>query len=376
MIPSFIEVFEISRASEITNLLYSKKNLFFVRSYFLILVVVICFPCIVHAQADFRPGYVIKNSGDTIYGTIDYRERLMSTFCRFKEKDQGVTDYLPGQIAAFRFIDSKYYVSREVNGSLVFLEYLIKGQVSIYHLRDKEGDHYFLDKKGEPLREMPYEEGLRQVDGKSVHYESKKHIGLLTYYMSDAPVLHQRIASMNGLNQDNLISLAEDYHHAVCEGEECVVYEKKLRFLNIYPEVFAGFKRIRNGQDEPLYFERGVVGHIWMPRANEKLYLRTGVVWSQEDLGEGSDSYFVIPLQMEYIYPKGIVRPRLSYGYRFFTKAAYALSSTLGVNVHAWDHFAVSLSSNLVFSPSRLIIVPGSIEPISYSFQLGLFFNY
>ena len=42
-----------------------------------------------NAQTDFRPGYIIENSGDTIHGEIDYRgDILMGNVCRFKDVNE------------------------------------------------------------------------------------------------------------------------------------------------------------------------------------------------------------------------------------------------------------------------------------------------
>ncbi len=134
---------------------------------------------VLHAQRDFRPGYIIKNSGDTLYGKIDYRnDLLMSSVCTFKANDNTINEFLPKDILAYRLIDSKYYISREVNGKSVFLEYLIKGKVNIYYLRDDTGDHYFLDKEGVKLTEIPYEEGIKYIDNKEVFFKSTRYIEL------------------------------------------------------------------------------------------------------------------------------------------------------------------------------------------------------
>ncbi|HLO90715.1 MAG TPA: hypothetical protein VK172_06060 [Lentimicrobium sp.] len=51
-------------------------------------------------------------------------------------------------------------------GKKVFLEILIKGKISIYYLRDLEGDHYFIEKEGQPLINLPYKEGIITRNGK------------------------------------------------------------------------------------------------------------------------------------------------------------------------------------------------------------------
>lgn len=104
-------------------------------------------------------GYVITNPGDTLFGEIDYRgDLLMGKLCRFKDNNGEEQEFLPAGIQGYRFIDSKYYISLEVNGRNVFLEYLINGKVSIYYLRDDAGDHYYIDKEGEVMKEIPYNE--------------------------------------------------------------------------------------------------------------------------------------------------------------------------------------------------------------------------
>jgi hypothetical protein len=168
---------------------------------------------ILSAQTDFRPGYIIEATGDTIYGQIDYRgDLLMSRLCRFKGDDNIIKRYSPNDIIAFRFFDSKYYVTREINSNKVFMEYLIKGIVNIYYTRDENGAHYFIDKEGIKITEIPYEEGIKYVDGRKVFYESTKHIGFLSTYMKDAPELQSRIQAIKRPEYEVLIKLAEDYH--------------------------------------------------------------------------------------------------------------------------------------------------------------------
>ncbi len=45
-----------------------------------------------NAQTNFRPGYIISLTGDTIYGDIDYRgDFLMSMLCKFRSEDKTIT---------------------------------------------------------------------------------------------------------------------------------------------------------------------------------------------------------------------------------------------------------------------------------------------
>lgn len=347
---------------------------------------VILFSCfilsfgILKAQNDFRPGYIIEHSGDTLFGQIDYRGDLhMSNACKFKSSDKTVQEYSPKEIRAYRFDEGKFYVSREVDNKMVFLEYLIKGTVNVYYLRDNSGDHYFFDKKGQPMVEIPYEEGIKYVDERKVYYESKNHIGLLKYYMQDAPGVQSQIQSIRKPEHKNLIKLAENYHKAVCEDEECIVYEKNAPMFKIIPEIVGGVINYTGVEDlvDKNYTHVGLIAHIWMPRLNEKIYFRTGVLRSElvfdvfyyDDIIE---NYYKIPFQLEYIFPKGIIRPRMAYGMNYYVRKYFTVSFNLGANVKITDTFFLSATTDIEYRPS-LFIIPNKF--LSYSLKMGLFIN-
>lgn len=176
----------------------------------------------VKSQTDFRSGDIIKNEGDTIYGVVDYRgDLLMSKVCTFKNSNNELFSYSPSDIKSYRFVDGKYYISWNLDDNKVFLEYLIKGKVNIYYQRDDKGDHYYMDKTTQGLVELVYEKGVEYIEDRRVFVETTRHIGLLNYYMQDAPELRERINSINKPSHQSLISLAEDYHNIICKGEEC-----------------------------------------------------------------------------------------------------------------------------------------------------------
>jgi hypothetical protein len=328
---------------------------------------------IMNAQTDFRPGYIIKTNGDTLVGQVDYRgDLLMSILCRFKAADNTISEYPPEDILAFRFVDSKYFVTKEINNKKRFMEYLIKGKISIYYMRDENGDHYYLDKDDVGLIEIPYEEGTKYVDGKKVFYESTRHIGILNYYMQDAPDLQSVIRSVKKPEHQNLIKLAEDYHNAVCKGEKCIIYERSLPFIKILPELTGGVIRYSDVRDldERFYMHVGIIGHLWIPRTSEKMYFRTGILFSQLDFDDGKTNFYKIPCQLEYIYPKGILRPRIAYGFNFYLPNSRTVSFDIGANLKLSETFCISATSDIEFSPA-LLIVPKTL--LSYSLKLGLF---
>lgn len=328
---------------------------------------------ILNAQTDFRPGYVINTIGDTIFGQIDYRgDLIMSSLCKFKDIDNTIIEYFPNDIEAFRFFDSKYYVTKEINNKKVFMECLINGEINIYYIRDDNGDHYFIEKEDVELTEILYEEGIKYVDDNKIFYESQKHIGILNYYMQDAPQLQSRIQAIKKPKHQNLIKLAEDYHNAVCDGEEYIIYNKSTPLIKILPELTVGVTKYSNIEDlnTKFYIHSGIIGHVWMPETSEKLYFRTGILYSQLDFDGEKSNFYKIPCQLEYIYPRGIFRPRLSYGLNFYYPYYQSVSFNLGGNIKISETFFLSATSDIEFNPI-MGFFPHDL--LSYSLNIGLF---
>ena len=88
------------------------------RVYLFLILLFVYIGCI-QAQRDYRKGYIITNQQDTIYGWIDYRGDLRNAkTCSFKKTETDrATDYSPSDIAAYRFIDNKYYVSKNIGSA-------------------------------------------------------------------------------------------------------------------------------------------------------------------------------------------------------------------------------------------------------------------
>jgi hypothetical protein len=332
---------------------------------------------ILNAQTDFRPGYVIKPNNDTLRGEIDYRgDVLMGQVCRFKANGTE-TKYSPDDIVGYRFYNDKYFVTKEVNGTNVFLEFLIKGRVNVYYRRDDQGDHYFLEKDSIGITEMTYEEGIRyREDGTAYSYKSKRHIGVLNVYMHDAPEFLPRIASMEEPDAAGLIKLAEDYHHRLCKDQSCIVYEKKEPFLKVYLEAMAGVFNYRYGDDYIIttHFQYGVLAHFWLPRANEKLYFRTGILYSTVETQYAKEEIYKIPLQFEYIYPRGVVQPKMAFGINLYKPLYQSVAGMAGVNIRFYRSLFLAIDYDIDFCPSpNFPLFPQSM--LSQSILVGLHFK-
>lgn len=336
-----------------------------------------------NGQTDFRPGYVFIANGDSLIGEIDYRDDIhMSEICRFRSGDnENEIKYTPDDIIGFRFMEGKYFVSKEVKGRKVFLEFLIRAKVSVFFMRDNKGDHYYLEKESLGLTELPYEEGEIVQDSKVYFNKPTKYIGVLNYYMQDAPDFQSRIYSMGSPEHENLIRLARDYNQKVSKDAEYIVYEKKIPYFKVSVEPF-----IRLGKYNSKYTDFGSVLeygsdiYLWMPRASEKLYFKTGLIFAQADSG----NFFKVPLQLQYLYPSKHFRPRATIGVDVYFghepdkfAIGYLPQFGIGFIYKVYKKVYFSADMNLEYTPFIINVssANGSFDIISRSVNFGFYID-
>lgn len=199
-----------------------------------------------YAQINPQPGYIITNLNDTIYGNIDYRSASQNArFCVFK--GNGETEYkhyTTSDIHAYRFVDNgKYYVSRRVKvkgqENKYFLEYLIKGIVSLYYLPGDRKEHYFFENE---LGEMtPIQVFNNESENLEVLQEQKKQTVLTMYKVFDKSVNIRTKLASSTLSKTVLSEFVKEYHGEICtSGEECIQFEYDKEEHTVSVEIFAG----------------------------------------------------------------------------------------------------------------------------------------
>lgn len=120
-----------------------------------------------HAQATFRPGYVVPLAGDTLRGEVQELGELRNTLtCRFRLSPAAApTDYAPTAARAYGFTGSAQYEARPVppadsaraTPTPLFVEVLVSGPAQFYSCRDRPGHtRYFVavGEAGARLREL------------------------------------------------------------------------------------------------------------------------------------------------------------------------------------------------------------------------------
>ena len=351
------------------------------------------------AQADFRPGYVVTNAGDTLRGEIDYRGNiLMGRQCTFRAgRGTDEVRYSPAELVAYHFDEGRYFQSRRVDGEgLVFLEVLVQGELDVYYYKGKSGEHYYVEKVGMPFTEVPAVSGMVEVDGKQ-YARDKLHAGTLNYFTQDAPALQQDINKMTKLTPKGMIRLAEQYHGMVCtDGSPCVVYQSVQPVARVALEVSGGgfvtFRNRKAGLEGGLW--AGVPAayvHVSFPRVSERFFLRTGFaaqlhgqeVWFADtseqlfasqgygDYASRHRNFFKIPLQVEYQSIRGTVRPKLAYGITYYLPSSFLTSAMAGVNIFLTEHVALSVAYEAEFFSWQMPLIPAS--PWGQSVQAGVY---
>jgi len=188
-----------------------------------------------HSQNDWKAGYIIKNSGDTVFGWIENRDsKANSNHCYFRKDEVSKTiQYGPTELSGYRFNDGKFYVSKNIADEdtirKLFLEFLIEGKVNVFHYQD-DNSHFLLEKDGK-IYDLKNTTVISDIDGK-VYYENKKeYLGIMSLLLKDANI--QPLINKSTLNSKSLIKIAKNYHEKVCSDEQCIIYEKKIKPVHV-----------------------------------------------------------------------------------------------------------------------------------------------
>lgn len=339
-------------------------------------------------QPDFRLGYIITSKSDTLYGEIEYKgDASLAKECRFKAKETTIVKrYIPSSIKAYRFIDSRYFISEKIEQQYVFLEVLVDGELDIYYYRDNKRDHYFIKREGLPLKELPYgEDIITTKEGRKVINPQSRYLAYLKYYTADAPKTQSYLSKNDKIGHKNLIRIAKDYHSEICSGKECIVYHKKNYSVKATWEIATSFGMLHRSSNKLPSVS--IFTHLWLPRLNEKIYLKVGLssTWiTKGKTFEGfkyptSEQFWMIPLQVEYMPPLKSSDYKLAFGWTLIEplgQVSLLPSASIGFNKPLSEKLKVTLNYDVLFRSGEeplTYIIPNDF--FSHSFSLGILFK-
>lgn len=181
------------------------------------------------AQINLHEGIVITLTGDTLHGSIDYRTDPMNAEqCLFipDGKSESVT-YKPGEIAGYRFLDNgRLYVTKKIkddknNLRTFFLEYVVRGQLSLYRLSSSIKEDTFLleDENGQLVQ---FSEEEQQID-EQLHRTNLKPVLAMTSKSQST----QKMLWKQAVNRKTVTKAVVNYNNEVCPDGICEILEYK-----------------------------------------------------------------------------------------------------------------------------------------------------
>jgi hypothetical protein len=112
-----------------------------------------------------------------------------------------------------------------------------------------------------------------------------------------------------------------------------------------------------------------------MPRSNERWFFKTGAIATvlDSDISPQRTPLYKFPIHVEYIYPKGFIRPRCSYGVNIYS-SFYEQSASFspGVNLKLGEKFLLSLTGDIEFT-QRDLVLPRNFT--AHSLNAGIFWR-
>jgi hypothetical protein len=248
------------------------------------------------AQTDFRSGYVIKSSGDTLQGLLRYREGNNAyRTCEYKtSKDSNGISYGPDQISGYGFANDTFFKSGhlpgETTGTSVFYEVIIYGEASLYKFEKR----FFIQKANGELQELVTGFREKLVDGKKYLKETNEFVGLLNILLFDCVELRPKIPRAK-LDEKSLSNLIEDYNK--CKGGSNINYKASKPWLASYMSVAGGVNNSKvqfqkyikdfnhlsgkfEGYTSPMV---GVSANVSSPRFSEKISLNIDLFYVKSE---------------------------------------------------------------------------------------------
>ena len=203
-----------------------------------------------YSQQNYLPGIIVKLKGDTLRGFINYQNSEKNPLNIYFRSDmnhepdifspQEVQSFMVANeiyISATVSINEGFYGTQELGNSpeivlqtgTVFLQVLVKGNKSLYYLKDSKGREQFyveLDSRYELLIYHKYLKNLTNsgdIAGANTITEDKRYIGQLSYYLSDCPKIQSSLRNLK-LSKQNMVKLFRQYYECMNVKAE---YEKK-----------------------------------------------------------------------------------------------------------------------------------------------------
>jgi hypothetical protein len=134
-----------------------------------------------------------------------------------------------------------------------------------------------------PIKEISLPDDIFYVDGQPYQRKSLINNPQLRYYLSDCPELFNEIDNIKKPSHLELIKVLKEYHDIKCKDGACIIYKKKMPPLKIDIQPIIGLVKYNYGYNFSGYTKQfGFLSYLWMPIDNERLFFRTGIIYSKQ----------------------------------------------------------------------------------------------
>lgn len=257
------------------------------------------------AQVDFRDGYIIKHNGDSIPGLVAYPTiNKGGSTCYYKSGKNSKTEkFSPNALLAYGIYDDKRFESKTVskNGvnAIVFLEVLIKGDLSLYT------DNHIFYCELDSILELP----------------TTTYVEILNRIMSDCNLK----ADNSKYKQIDLTNLIQNYNR--CQGKAGLAFKKNLpptKFsYQFYGGVTSSTLEMENSGNvnfnKSIGWIMGASADISLPRVSERLFYGIEISYFNslyQGYGESTQSTSV---RNDVIINMSLLRIPIGVRYNFFS---------------------------------------------------------
>ena len=300
------------------------------------------------SQGEYKPGYIILDRGDSIAGFIAVAsESRNAERCVFKN-DSMFQSFSPLILQCYQFISGKRYESKIVREgehfSRMFVEVLLKGEKNLYRYFDAGSEKVLIDRGRDTVFVLPYSVRTVYSDGKRI-VRSTTHRYFLKEYFKDCPALFKNIEEMVEPTVQSVEGLARRYY-TECKDSSALKFRKEhgqignalgLRYA------FSGYNGV-HGMTQDI----GVLFFLSPPTTrDDRLFFKTGFYYTTA--GTANDFKVIrIPLQGEYLFFSGTVRPKIDFGFNIF-RVKTGEDSGGGLSTSIGGGFLIAISRSTFF---------------------------
>ncbi|GAA4030508.1 hypothetical protein GCM10022409_13440 [Hymenobacter glaciei] len=183
-------------------------------------------PHLLHAQTNWRPGYIITLPGDTLRGTVDYSLSSRSAYeCHFKASPSGeAAAYAPAQLRGYGFFYDRFYQSQRVlklaiagdtTTQVAFAEVLVQGAASLYRFAaGNTSEQYYVHRSAGPLQQLVQTSERVVENGRVFHREKALYRATFAEVFQGCPAVQFEVIKAP-FNRNSMVQLVRHYNDCV-----------------------------------------------------------------------------------------------------------------------------------------------------------------